>query len=125
MWNPVRRHQSVHTEISVMKLFPKVSAIKKACFGFYCMIAPFPDKAAAHSIISVDQFKIILQVSRSVSHSVRIFAHHKGKIFRKRTAFRLFKIGIVNGFEAFYDFTEMTVAVGIYVFVALQHLIQI
>ena len=32
---------------------------------------------------------------------------------------------IVNGFEAFYDFTEMTVTVGIYVFVAFQHLIQI
>ena len=39
------------------------------------MITPFPDKASAHSLILMNDLKIILQISRPISHGMGIFAH--------------------------------------------------
>ena len=83
---PVRIYQSVHTEIAVMDLFPKISSVKILFFSIsslspvHSMITPLPHKASAKLVILINHLEIILQISRSVSHSMTVFDQKKGLI---------------------------------------------
>ena len=94
MGSPVREHQAVHAEVSVMRILSCISAVMVHLpsilrFPFIGgVVAPLPDKAAAEAIVFVDLLHIILNVSGAVSHGVheltldkRFFLAGCGKIF--------------------------------------------
>ena len=80
---PVRIDQTIHTEISVMRIFPMVAAVCVFLLSLNrpahinSMVTPFPDKSSAELVIFLDQFKIIFQVPRSIPHSMAVFTHDK------------------------------------------------
>ena len=41
------------------------------------MVAPFPDKAAAGTVIGLDDFKIVFKIARAVAHRMAVFTHDK------------------------------------------------
>ena len=52
------------------------------CFAhYYAVVTPFPYKATAETWRTVEDFVIIFKVSRTVSHSVAVFAKYKRTFF--------------------------------------------
>jgi len=86
MGNPVGRDQPIHTEIAVVGVVAEIPAVAVAGPAFLVlsqldrMVAPFPNKSAAQSVITLDQLLIILRVSRTVAHGVDILAQHHGLV---------------------------------------------
>ena len=82
----IRIHQSVHTEIAVVRILLMIAAVSVHFLSgnspahLNGMIAPFPDKAPAGALILLNHLKIILQVARAVSHGMAVLAHHIGQI---------------------------------------------
>ena len=80
----VRIYQAVHAEVSVMDYLPMISAVKVYMFSFkgYSVIngvvTPLPDKAAAHGFIFMEQFEVVLQIPRAVSHSMAVLTENHG-----------------------------------------------
>ena len=81
MRGAVRINESIHAEISIMRVLVVVAAV---CVHFpaldrfshiNCMVAPLPDEAAAHLLLAVNQLEVVLEISRSVSHRMAVFAH--------------------------------------------------
>ena len=87
MWLSVRIYQSVHTEVSIVDLFPVIAAIIVNSFSIFSsalinrMVAPLPDKSAAKCIIFLDKLEIVLQISRAISHSMAVL-YQKERFFR-------------------------------------------
>ena len=60
MWPSVREHQSVHTKITIMNLFTMISTVVVDASSVRSlpvqdgMIAPFPDKSAAHELMFME-----------------------------------------------------------------------
>ena len=79
----IRVYQTIHTEVSVVDFFVPVAAVEEFIFAFdgfahiYGVVAPFPYETADITRIFVETFKISLQVSRTVTHSVAVFYFDK------------------------------------------------
>ena len=79
----IRVYQTIHAEVSVVDFFVPVAAVEEFIFAFdgfahiYGVVAPFPYETADITRIFVETFKISLQVSRTVTHSVAVFYFDK------------------------------------------------
>ena len=77
----VRINESVHAEVAVVRILIVVAAVCVHLFAFDRfshvdrVVTPLPYKAAAHLLLTVDQFKIVLEISRAVAHRMAVFAH--------------------------------------------------
>ena len=83
MWCSVRINQSIHTEVSIVNFFAMISSIIIDSLAIFSlafvnsMITPLPYETSTKTVVLLDQFKVILQVSRSISHGVAIFYQKK------------------------------------------------
>ena len=77
----VRINKSVHAEVAVVRILVVVAAVRVHLLSLdrfshiNRVVAPLPDKAAAHLLLAVDQFKVIFKISRAVAHRMAVFAH--------------------------------------------------
>ena len=78
MRGTIRVYQTIHTEIAIMDLLPMIPAVIINGLSILCfsmcngVIAPLPDKAAAHPVKFLDYLEVILKIPGSVSHAVAI-----------------------------------------------------
>ncbi len=83
MWGTIRVYQTIHTEVSVMYFLVPVTAVEEFVFAFEGLthidgvVTPFPYETTDITGILVETFKISLQISRSVTHSVAVFYFDK------------------------------------------------
>ena len=90
VFQKARRHpaiginQTIHTEIAVMLLFSKISAVQEPFFSvggnavIDCMITPFPYAAAENPGIFQKNLHILFQISRAISHGMTKLTQHIG-----------------------------------------------
>ena len=78
--------QTVHAEVAVVRVLAEIAAVEilPAAIGRGAhvdgVIAPFPDKAAAVTLMTVEAVEIVLQVSGAVAHGMAVFAKNIGLI---------------------------------------------
>lgn len=83
MRGTIRVYQTIHTEVSVMYFLVPVTAVEEFIFAFDGLthidgvVTPFPYETTDITGIFVETFKISLQISRSVTHSVAVFYFDK------------------------------------------------
>ena len=86
MRRSVRINQTVHAEITVMRIFFMVAAVSIHFFAVNVfahingMVAPLPDKSAAGTVILMIDSEIVFQVAGAVAHGMGIFTLDKGLI---------------------------------------------
>ena len=79
----IRVNEAIHAEIAVVRVFSVVAAVGifflsvNRLAKINCMVAPFPDKAAAGTVIGLDDFKIVFKIARAVAHRMAVFTHDK------------------------------------------------
>ena len=70
-----------NAEVAVVRILVVVAAVRVHLLSLdrfshiNRVVAPLPDKAAAHLLLAVDQFKVIFKISRAVAHRMAVFAH--------------------------------------------------
>ena len=64
-------NDSVHTEITVVQSLPEIASVPEAlALEKHAVIRPFPDAAAHRLWIFIKQIPIILEITRTVAHSM-------------------------------------------------------
>ena len=69
-------YKSIHTEVSIVRILTKVTAITIHCLAIFsntlvnCVITPLPYKSAAEAVIFHDLLIIVFDISRAVTHCV-------------------------------------------------------
>ena len=79
MRSSIRIYKSIHTEVSIIHLLTMITAIVVNGFPvfsytlIYCVVTPLPYKSATHNIVLLNELEVILEISRTISHTVTIF----------------------------------------------------
>ena len=79
-------NQTVDAEVAVVGPLTAVAAVQVLCLavlcdaGVDCVITPFPDEAAAHDVVILDELPVVFQVAGAVAHGVCVFAHQEGLV---------------------------------------------
>ena len=77
----IRIDQTIHAEIAVVRILAMVAAVQILLPAILSLaridrvITPFPDECAAHHFVGLDEPPVVLQISRTVAHSMSIFTH--------------------------------------------------
>ena len=83
---PVRINQTVHAEVTIMQILAMITTIVIHGLPIVslalidCMIAPFPNKTTAEEIAGSEEFKVVFQITRAVSHRMAVFTEQKGLV---------------------------------------------
>ena len=79
---PVRKDQSIDTEIHVVDFIFEITTIRPVFFPLVLKFNrprnPIPDKATLQAVIGFNRLPIVYQVAERIAHCVRIFAHDEG-----------------------------------------------
>jgi len=76
-------NQTVHAEVAVVRILAGIAAVAvdrlvfRGDAGINGVVAPFPDKTAAGSIICFDRLIIVFDITGAVAHRVYIFTQEK------------------------------------------------
>ena len=79
-------HKTVHTEVAVVGILAVVTAVPVHGLAVFCLalvdgvITPFPDKAAAHDFVGLNELPVVFQVAGAVAHGVGVLTHQVGLV---------------------------------------------
>ena len=111
----IRIDQSIHTEVAVVGIFAVVAAVPVHRFAVgrlplvNSMVAPFPNKPAAHTLVLLDELPVVFQISRPVAHCVSVFTHQVGLVrVGVRISLQVFDGGVHIGIQV--DIGEVILA---------------